>query len=48
MLRVYADQLAGPVPTFPVEIEEGIDQYLSAMPPAVVTAAPGGPASVRD
>jgi penicillin-binding protein 1A len=48
MLRVYKDQLAGPVPTFPLEIEEGIDQYLSAMLPAAVTAAPGGPASIRD
>jgi penicillin-binding protein 1A len=34
MLRVYKDQLAGPVPTFPREIEDGIDGYLAATPPA--------------
>jgi penicillin-binding protein 1A len=28
MLRVYERQLAGPVPQFPREIEDGIDQYL--------------------
>ena len=28
MLRVYQDQLAGPVPQFPREIEDGIDDYL--------------------
>jgi penicillin-binding protein 1A len=28
MLRVYERQLAGPVPQFPREIEQGIDQYL--------------------
>jgi len=28
MLRVYARQLVGPVPSFPREIEEGIDRYL--------------------
>lgn len=30
MLRVYADELAGPVPRFPQEIEDGIDGYLAA------------------
>jgi penicillin-binding protein 1A len=30
MLRIYQDQLAGPVPRFPREIEEGIDDYLRA------------------
>ena len=29
MLRVYQDQLVGPVPRFPREIEEGIDDYLA-------------------
>ena len=29
MLRIYQDQLAGPVPQFPREIEEGIDAYLN-------------------
>ena len=29
MLRVYKDRLAGPVPQFPREIEEGIDNYLA-------------------
>ena len=29
MLRVYEDQLVGPAPLFPREIEDGIDQYLA-------------------
>ena len=29
MLRIYLGQLAGPVPQFPREIEEGIDEYLA-------------------
>jgi hypothetical protein len=29
MLRVYERQLAGLVPSFPLEIEEGIDRYLA-------------------
>ena len=29
MLRVYADQLVGPVPRFPRAIEDGIDRYLA-------------------
>jgi len=28
MLRVYERQLVGPVPSFPRELEEGIDRYL--------------------
>ncbi len=35
MLRVYADGLAGSVPQFPREIEEGIDSYLAASSAAV-------------
>jgi penicillin-binding protein 1A len=30
MLRIYQGQLAGPVPQFPREIEDGIDDYLQA------------------
>ncbi len=30
MLGVYASELAGPVPTFPREIEAGIDEYIAA------------------
>ena len=30
MLRVYQQKLVGPVPKFPPEIEEGIDEYLAA------------------
>lgn len=29
MLRVYNDELAGPVPRFPREIEQGIDTYMA-------------------
>jgi hypothetical protein len=29
MLRVYKDQLVGPVPQFPREIEDRIDTYLA-------------------
>jgi penicillin-binding protein 1A len=29
MLRIYKDQLVGPVPKFPREIDEGIDDYLA-------------------
>jgi hypothetical protein len=29
MLRVYKDQLVGPVPQFPREIENGIHEYLA-------------------
>jgi penicillin-binding protein 1A len=31
MLRIYENQLVGPVPRFPHEIEEGIDQYLAML-----------------
>ncbi len=45
MLRVYKAKLAGPVPTFPRAIEEGIDGYLAstraAAAPAAGTGAPG-------
>jgi penicillin-binding protein 1A len=41
MLRVYTDQLVGPVPAFPREIEEGIDGYLAATQAAAL-AVPGG------
>jgi membrane carboxypeptidase/penicillin-binding protein len=29
MLRVHRDELVGPVPEFPLAIEQGIDQYLA-------------------
>ena len=29
MLRVYRDELVGPVPEFPPAIEEGIEEYLA-------------------
>jgi penicillin-binding protein 1A len=44
MLRVYERQLAGPVPTFPREIEEGIDRYLeqrATRQPELDTPPPG-------
>ncbi len=47
MLRVYQDQLVGPVPKFPREIEAGIDGYLAAMRSAAL-AAPGMPESLRN
>jgi penicillin-binding protein 1A len=31
MLRVYRDELVGPVPDFPAAIEERIDQYLARL-----------------
>jgi hypothetical protein len=45
MLRVYKDRIVGPVPQFPREMEEGIDEYLkmealeasAAPPPLPVT-----------
>ena len=46
MLRVYKQQLAGPVPEFPAEIERRIDKYLARPAPAVVSvAAPATTAS---
>ena len=48
MLRVYKDQLTGPAPTFPREIEEGIDGYLAATRAAAApAAATGAPESLR-
>ena len=48
MLRVYKDQLTGPAPTFPREIEEGIDGYLAATRAAAApAAATGAPESIR-
>ncbi|MBF8254903.1 MAG: hypothetical protein HW373_1598 [Deltaproteobacteria bacterium] len=35
MLRVYREKLLGPVPTFPVQIEQNINDYLAGG--AVVT-----------
>jgi penicillin-binding protein 1A len=51
MLRIYEDQLAGPVPRFPRKIEEGIDEYLrtQAVPKASddqPTPAPAGELAV--
>jgi penicillin-binding protein 1A len=42
MLRVYKAKLAGPVPTFPRAIEEGIDGYLAATRAAAAPAAGTG------
>jgi penicillin-binding protein 1A len=42
MLRIYRDQLVGPVPQFPRKLEEGIDGYLAL--PTVPGALGGGPA----
>jgi penicillin-binding protein 1A len=50
MLRIYQDNLVGPAPQFPSEIEDGIDGYLAAQtalkvrrdsptPPASITAS---------
>jgi penicillin-binding protein 1A len=47
MLRVYQDQLAGPMPHFPRAIEHGIDQYLArraALVPSVGDTTGGGQA----
>jgi len=54
MLRAYAQRLVGPVPTFPREIEDRIDQYLvqqaafrsardNARPPSFDDGLPAGP-----
>jgi penicillin-binding protein 1A len=40
MLRVYKDNLVGPVPRFPRAIEEGIDAYLAEPRPPTGTDAP--------
>jgi penicillin-binding protein 1A len=41
MLRVYRDQLVGPAPRFPREIENGIDEYLATL--TAPEASPGAP-----
>jgi membrane carboxypeptidase/penicillin-binding protein len=33
MLRTYQQELVGPAPAFPREIEDGIDRYLLRPPP---------------
>jgi penicillin-binding protein 1A len=48
MLRVYKDQLVGQTPRFPLDIENGIDQYLAAQ--AVLPLSPAerpGPNAVQ-
>jgi penicillin-binding protein 1A len=47
MLRIYKDQIVGPVPKFPPEIEQGIDGYLAATRAATL-ATPGTPESTRN
>jgi membrane carboxypeptidase/penicillin-binding protein len=39
MLRVYQDKLLGSVPSFPREIEDGIDQYLAKQDMPLVSRA---------
>jgi len=50
MLRVYADRLAGPVPVFPRDIEDGISTYLArgTAPPPVENVPFIAPAVVSD
>jgi penicillin-binding protein 1A len=43
MLRVYARQLAGPVPEFPYEIERRIDQYLARRATVTTNTLDRGP-----
>jgi penicillin-binding protein 1A len=45
MIRVYKEQMAGPVPRFPREIEESIDAYLAM--PAVPEGVPADLSPVR-
>jgi penicillin-binding protein 1A len=42
MLRAYKDKLVGPVPRFPRQVEQGIDDYIAmlATPPPVEVIAP--------
>jgi penicillin-binding protein 1A len=42
MLRAYKDKLVGPVPRFPRQVEQGIDDYIAmlALPPPVEVVAP--------
>jgi penicillin-binding protein 1A len=53
MLRIYKDEMVGPVPRFPREIEDGIDEYLAAqvlleaVPPAEPQPVPAdGPSAL--
>ena len=46
MLRVYDAKLVGPVPTFPREIEDGIDRYLALQPKADTLPLPPGPPAI--
>jgi membrane carboxypeptidase/penicillin-binding protein len=39
MLRVYAAKLVGPVPEFPVRMEQGINDYLTAESPLSAATA---------
>jgi membrane carboxypeptidase/penicillin-binding protein len=39
MLRVYHDKIAGPVPSFPPQMEQRITRYLQGDAPALVVAA---------
>jgi hypothetical protein len=41
MLRIYSDQLVGPAPRFPRDIEDGINQYLAMQ--AVPEVSPAEP-----
>jgi penicillin-binding protein 1A len=43
MLRVYQDQLVGRAPSFPREIEEGIDRYLATLAAAAGSRPDVGP-----
>jgi hypothetical protein len=44
MLRIYKDELVGPAPPFPREIEQGIDEYLA--PQGALEAVPRDATSV--
>jgi membrane carboxypeptidase/penicillin-binding protein len=46
MLRVYRDEIVGPVPQFPPEIEQGIDEYLATQ--AAREAGRDQPAALDD
>jgi penicillin-binding protein 1A len=45
MLRIYHDQIAGPVPSFPLQMEQRITQYLQGDAPALVVDAPASVAA---
>jgi penicillin-binding protein 1A len=42
LLQVYEDHLVGPVPKFPRDVEEGIDEYLAMRAADAVASAPAG------